>query len=261
MKTPGGKHPVRNSKFLAGLLLYLALPAAVIGVWKWADIAGYIKPYTMPAPDKIVKTAVEFSVDGTLQSNIAASIIRVGEGFLIALTSALFLGIGIGLSKKLETLTGMIIQILKPIPPIAYIPLAILWFGIGESSKIFIIVIGAFFPILLNTVEGIKNIDSRFIELARVYEVPQSRVIIRLVLPGALPFIMAGIRIGLGNAWICVVAAEMIAATRGVGYMLMDGRNLARPDMVILCMLIIGIFGKCMDDGLKLLSRSITKWN
>jgi sulfonate transport system permease protein len=239
----------------------LALPVVVIGIWKWADIAGYIKPYTMPPPEKIVTTAIEFWKEGALQNNIAASVIRVGEGFLIALAGALLLGIGIGLSKKLDMLTGIIIQILKPIPPIAYIPLAILWFGIGESSKIFIIVIGAFFPVLLNTVEGIKNIDRRFIELTRVYEAPRRRVVTHVILPGALPFIMAGVRIGLGNAWICVVAAEMIAATKGVGYMLMDGRNLARPDMVILCMLIIGIFGKCMDDGLKLFSRSIIRWN
>jgi sulfonate transport system permease protein len=136
-----------------------------------------------------------------------------------------------------------------------------LWFGIGEASKIYIIVVGAFFPILLNTVDGIRNIDSRYFELSRVYETEYFRVVTRIVLPGAFPQIMTGFRVGLANAWICVVASEMIAATEGIGYMLMDGRSLARPDMVILAMLVIGIVGKIMDDVLRYLSGKIIRWN
>lgn len=161
---------------------------------------------------------------------------------------------------KFEKLTDFALQILKPIPPIAWIPLAILWFGIGEASKIYIIAIGAFFPVFVNTLGGIKNIDKKYLELASVYEVPRSRVIREVILPGALPFIMTGLRLGLAGAWICVVAAEMIAATKGVGYMLMDARSLARPDIVILGMLVIGLIGKLMDDAVRMLEKHMIMW-
>lgn len=243
------------------LLIYLALPVIILVIWKLADIGGYIKPYAMPTPEKVVKTFIDILKNGTLVSHIIASFIRVIEGFFIALILALILGIAIGLSRKLEVFTDITIQILKPIPPIAWIPLAILWFGIGEFSKIFIIVLGAFFPILLNVVDGIKNIDSKYLELGKVYEVPKVKFIRGVILPGALPSIITGVRVGLGNAWVCVVAAEMIAATKGVGYMLTDGRNMARPDLVILGMLLIGVVGKLMDDVLKVLSAKLIKWN
>ena len=247
--------------WISRLLLYMSLPIILILIWKAADIAGIIKPYTLPPPEKVIKTAIDFLNDGTLWGHIGASVIRVAEGFLIALVAALVLGVAIGLFRKFEIATDVLLQILKPIPPIAWIPLSILWFGIGESSKVFIIFVGAFFPILVNVVDGIKNIDLKFLEISRVYEVKRIRVITKVILPGAMPFIMTGIRVGLGNAWMCVVAAEMIAATRGVGYMLMDGRNLARPDMVLLGMLTIGIIGKVMDDLLRLFAKKVIKWN
>ncbi|MDR1460249.1 MAG: ABC transporter permease [Campylobacteraceae bacterium] len=248
-------------KRIVGVVWYVALPILIIAVWKAADIAGLITSYTMPPPEDIVITAFEFYNDGTLFEHIKASFMRVIEGFGIALVLALFLGVVIGLNVRFEKFTDSVIQIIKPIPPIAWIPLAILWFGIGEASKIYIIAIGAFFPILVNTVEGIKNIDSRYLELARVYEVRRGRVIWRVILPGALPFIMVGVRIGLGMGWICVVAAELIAANSGIGYMLMDGRSLSRPDIVILGMIVIGIVGKLMDDILRSISKRIIKWN
>lgn len=242
-------------------IVYFALPVLILILWKSADLLKLIQPYTMPTPEKVVSTAIEFIKNGTLFVNISASFIRVLQGFSIACILAISIGIGIGLSKKLEIFSELTFQILKPIPPIAWIPLAILWFGIGESSKIFIIVLGAFFPILLNVVEGIKNIDKKYLEVARVYEVPREKFIKQVLLPGAMPSIMTGIRVGLGNAWVCVVAAEMIAATEGVGYMLTDGRSLSRPDMVILGMLIIGIIGKLMDDILKKISVKLVSWN
>ncbi|WP_321993390.1 ABC transporter permease [Clostridium butyricum] len=246
---------------LLSVFFYILMPLFILIVWKIAALSGYIKPYTMPTPEKVIETTGEILRNGQLMSNILASVCRVLEGFVIALILALILGIGIGLSKKLEIFTEITFQILKPIPPIAWIPLAIIWFGIGESSKIFIIVLGAFFPILLNVIDGIKNIDPKYLELEKVYEVKKIKFIKGVILPGALPYIMTGIRVGLGNAWVCVVAAEMIAATKGVGYMLTDGRNLSRPDLVILGMLIIGIIGKIMDDILKKISKKIIKWN
>lgn len=241
-------------------LLYLSLPIALLIIREVFDLLGLLKPYTMPAPMAIVNTTIEYIKNGKLFVNIGVSFIRVLEGFAVALATGFVIGIGVSISSKLDTFTDLIIQILRPTPPIAWIPLAILWFGIGESSKIFIIFLGAFFPIFLNTVEGVKSIDSKFFELAQVYEVPKVKLIRQIVIPGALPSIMTGIRLGVGNAWVCVVAAEMIGATSGVGFMLSDGRSLSRPDIVILGMLIVGIVGKIMDDILRLLHRKMITW-
>ena len=241
--------------------LYLAFPILVILFWEYVCHFGDVKVYNMPAPEIILTDALDKVKSGILWKHISASFLRVLEGFLAAAAAALILGVLNGLNKYFERFMELVLQILKPIPPIAWIPLAILWFGIGESSKLYIIFYGAFFPILLNTVDGIHNIDKRYLELGRVYEVDKKRLVWRVILPGALPSILTGIRVGLGNAWVCVVAAEMIAATKGIGYMLTNGRSLSRADDVILAMLLIGIVGKFMDDVLKFVSKKIMKWS
>lgn len=242
-------------------VMYLALPVVIVILWQAADAVGLIQPYTMPSPLAIVQTTWEYIQSGELLNSIGVSLVRVLEGFFIALISAFLLGIATALFPKFEICTDLVLQIIRPIPPIAWIPLAILWFGIGQSSKIFIIFLGAFFPIFINTVDGIKNIDSKYFELSQVYEVPKKELIRHVVIPGALPSIMTGIRLGLGNAWVCVVAAEMIGAVSGVGYMLANGRSLSRPDIVILGMLIVGIFGKLMDDILRKVREKVIVWN
>ena len=242
-------------------LLYVTLPILVLLVWEGAALAGQLKPYTMPEPKVIVTTTIQMLRSGELLQNIGVSIFLVLEGFFLALLVAFVIGLFVSLFPKFELFTDMVIQIIKPIPPIAWIPLAILWFGIGQNSKIYIIFIGAVFPIFLNTVDGIKGIDKKYLELATVYEVPKIQLVRKILIPGALPSIMTGIRLGLGNAWVCVVAAEMIGATSGVGYMLANGRSLSRPDIVILGMLIVGIFGKLMDDFLRFLRKKLITWN
>lgn len=242
------------------LALYWILPIAVLAVWYSVTAAGLVQDYAMPSPVKVLQTAGGMVLDGSLAAHLAASIFRVLEGFLLASFCALAVGVTAGLVSGFDRLTDLVLQILKPIPPIAWIPLAILWFGIEEASKIYIIFIGAFFPVFLNTLNGIRNIDKKYLELSKVYEVPRWRVIRKVILPGALPFIMTGLRLGLSGAWICVVAAEMIAAVNGVGYMLMDARSLSRPDIVILGMLLIGLIGKLMDDGVLLLEKKLICW-
>ncbi len=235
--------------------LRIILPILILIIWQVVCDRGLVSPASMASPVKIVQTVIEQLAAGTFWNNIVVSFVRVLTGFLIAMAVALILGVAIGLSNTVDLLTRFLIQVLKPIPPIAWIPLAILWFGIGESSKTYIIFYGAFFPILINTVDGIRNIDKRYLELGEVYEVDRSRLIRKVILPGALPQILTGIRVGLGNAWVSVVAAEMIAATKGIGYMLSNGRSLSRPDWVILAMLLIGIVGKLMDDFLSIIFK------
>ena len=246
-----------NRKGVSYWIKCLLLPLIIIAVWEAASLRGKLPPYMLPAPHEILQLFIKTVLNGVLIKNIGVSIGRVFSGFLLAAVVAIILGILISLSKNAEVIMGLLLQILKPIPPIAWIPVAIIWLGIGEPSKIFIIFIGAVFPILTNVVDGIRQIDKRYFEVSQVFEIPKKKLIKDVIIPAAFPQVMTGLKIGLGNAWICVVAAEMIAATSGIGYMLMDGRSLSMPSQVILSMLVVGVVGKLMDDVLKLLQKKL----
>lgn len=241
-------------------LLYLAIPILILAIWQLADIVGVIKPYTMPSPKGVIDITIEYLKNGVLIGSLWVSFVRVLEGFALALVAAFILGMATALFPKVEIATDFLIQILRPIPPIAWIPLAILWFGIGEASKMYIIFLGSFFPIFINCVDGVKNIDPKYYELAEVYEISKFKMIQQIIIPGALPTIITGFRLGLGTAWVCVVAAEMIGATKGVGYMLSNGRSLSRPEIVVLGMLIVGVVGKLMDDFLRYIRKMVITW-
>lgn len=242
------------------LLGYLILPAALLGGWQLLSSLGFIRPMILPSPLQVAEVAAQLLASGELAKHVVSSGIRVIEGFALAAVAGLVLGIAIGLFRSVGRVAELLVQLVKPIPPIAWIPLAILWFGIGEAAKVYIIFIGAFFPILINTVDGIRQTDFRFVELARILEVPRLRFIRQVVLPGALPQIMTGLRIGLNIAWMCVVAAELIAASSGVGFLIMDARQLSQTDVVLAGMITMGILGKITDDALKLLENRLVTW-
>ena len=250
---PGRERVVR-------LFQYLILPLVVVAVWEGLCRANLVRVIALPAPSKVAETLWELLASGLLPVHVGASILRVLEGFGVAALSGIVLGLAIGISRTVDRLTDLSIQIVRPIPPIAWIPLAILWFGIGETSKIYIIFLGGFFPIIVAVIDGIRNADHRYLEVARVLALPRWKLIRKVVLPGALPTILTGLRIGLGNAWVCVVAAELIAAERGVGYVIVDGREMSRPDLVIAGMVTIGVIGKLMDVGLRALERRLLPW-
>jgi len=242
-------------------LQYVLLPLGIIIVWEILCRSGAVKPMALPSPTKVGATLWSFIASGVLFIHVGVSVLRVLEGFAIATVLGLVLGVGVGISKILARLTDLIIQLLRPIPPIAWIPLAILWFGIGELSKVYIIFLGAFFPIIMGVIEGIRQTDNRYVELANVLEVSRWRFIRKVVLPGALPSIMTGLRVGLGSAWVCVVAAELIAAERGVGFIIVDGREMSQPDVVITGMISIGVIGKLMDVAIKTVQGRLVRWN
>ena len=241
-------------------LQYIALPLGILALWQGLLSAGLVKPLLLPPPAAVAESAWFMLRDGSLIKHLLASMARVLEGFAIAAIIGVPLGISIGLSQTIGRITDLTIQIVKPIPPIAWIPLAILWFGIGEASKVYIIALGAIFPILVNTVDGIRQTEGRFVELAKVLEVSKLRFVTQVVIPGALPSIMSGLRLGLGLAWVCVVAAELIAAEKGVGYLIMDARQLSQPDVVIMGMLVIGVVGKLMDSALHRAEGLFISW-
>ena len=239
---------------------YVALPLTLLILWEVLCVAGFIKPVLLPAPTRVLQTLWELSRSGELLKHVGASMIRVLEGSALAALLGIGLGIGIGLSRTVARVMDLVIQVLKPIPPIAWIPMAILWFGIGEMSKVYLIFLGAFFPILINVVDGIRQTDNKFIEVARLLEVPRGKFIRQVVIPGAFPAIMTGIRVGVGVAWMCVVAAELIAASSGIGYLIMDARQLSQPDAVLVGMITIGVIGKLMDNLIQRLEEKLIRW-
>ncbi|HLN25343.1 MAG TPA: ABC transporter permease [Patescibacteria group bacterium] len=236
------------------------MPLVLVSLWQALFSLGMIKPILLPSPLQVAASFWSLTVSGELLGNLGISLLRVLEGFGIAAFAGLVLGLAIGLWREIDHATDLLIQLLKPIPPIAWIPLAILWFGIGETGKVYIIFLGAFFPILVNTVDGIRQTDHRYVELARVLEVTRRRFITQVVLPGALPSIMTGLRVGLMVAWMCVVSAEMIAASSGVGYMIMDARQMSQTDEVLVGMITIGIMGKLLDVSLRWAERRLITW-
>ncbi len=242
------------------LLQYVSLTIAILAMWQTASNLGYIKPLILPPPSQVAITFWELVKSGAMARHVVISVLRVLEGFGIASVLGLGLGIAIGLSRTLDRMFDLIIQVVKPIPPIAWIPLAILWFGIGEESKVYIIFLGAFFPIIINTIDGIRQTDHKLVEVARILEVPRHRFVRQVVIPGAFPAIMTGLRVGLMVAWMCVVAAELIAASSGVGYLIMDARQLSQSDVVLVGMITIGVIGKLMDSLIRRLERRLIGW-
>ncbi len=240
---------------------YIVLVAAIIGVWIVMGSTGKLNPVIMPSPSKVGGTIISLLQSGELLENLGISVVRVLQGYLLASILGIVLGILIGLSNHLDRLTGLLIQLIKPIPPIAWIPLVILWFGIGEGGKIFLIFLGGFFTILINVIDGIHQTDTKLIEVSTSMETPFFKHIFMMVIPSAAPNIFTGLRIGLSSCWMCVVAAELVSSTTGLGYLIMNARQFGKTDIVIVGMLTIGITGKIMDSLLKLAEKLVIRWN
>lgn len=242
--------------FLEGLIPILILLAA----WIIAAGSGKLNPVVLPAPYTVWKSFVDMLLDGSLFEALGISIIRVLKGYFLSAVLGIGLGIVIGLSPHMQRLTNLFIQILRPIPPIAWIPLVILWFGIGEGSKVFLIFLGGFFTNLLNVIDGIRYTDKKLLEVADVMETPKHKYIFQLIIPAAFPSIFTGLRVSLGSCWTCVVAAELVASTSGIGYMISNARNYGLMDVVIVGMLSIGVIGKLMDVILKKIEEKVLSW-
>jgi NitT/TauT family transport system permease protein len=234
--------------------------ALLIAIW-WIVIAKSDSPI-FPMPWQVVTGAWELVEDGTLWEHIAASLLRVGVGFGLAFLVAIPLGLWMGWVGGAFYTLNPLFQMLRPISPIAWIPIAILWFGIGDMSPIFLIFISSVFPMIVQTTAGVRTIDRRYLRAAANFGVSRWVLFRRVVIPAVLPEIIVGMRIGIGVAWLVVVAAEMIALHSGLGYLIMDSRNAGnRYDLVIASMIIIGMIGMLLDGTTRLLERLKTvKW-
>ena len=234
-----------------------SLPAmAVIAVLLMAWWLTVIETHSVifPTPWQVVTGTVELIRDGTLWIHIGASLMRVGVGFSLAVVVAVPLGLWLGWVKWAYSTLNPLFQILRPISPIAWIPLAILWFGVGNASPIYLIFISSVFPMIVQTTAGVHTIERRYLRAAQNFGVSRYTLFRHVVIPAVLPQIIVGMRIGLGVAWLVVVAAEMIALRSGLGYLIIDSRNAGnRYDLVIAGMIIIGLIGLLLDGVMRLL--------
>jgi NitT/TauT family transport system permease protein len=224
----------------------------LIATW-WIAIA-VTHSVIFPTPWKVVTGTVELLEDGTLWEHIGASLMRVGTGFLLAVCVAVPLGLWMGWVPRIYNTLNPIFQILRPISPIAWIPIAILWFGVGNASPIYLIFISSVFPMIVQTTVGVHTIEKRYLRAAENFGVSRYTLFRHVVIPAVLPQVVVGMRIGLGVAWLVVVAAEMIALRSGLGYMIMDARNAGnRYDLVVAGMIIIGLIGLSLDGLMRML--------
>jgi NitT/TauT family transport system permease protein len=234
-----------------------SLPAmAVIAVLlvAWWLIVVETRSVIFPTPWQVVTGAAELIKDGTLFTHIGASLMRVGIGFSLAVLFAVPLGLWLGWVKGAYSTLNPLFQILRPISPIAWIPIAILWFGVGNASPIYLIFISSVFPMIVQTTAGVHTIERRYLRAAQNFGVSRYTLFRQVVIPAVLPQIIVGMRIGLGVAWLVVVAAEMIALRSGLGYLIIDSRNAGnRYDLVIAGMIIIGLIGLLLDGAMRLL--------
>src|SRR5262245_33512990 len=241
-----------HMKRIQRLFAAVAVVALLIAAWGVVVVAS--QSVIFPTPWQVVTGTLELMGDGSLWQHIGASLLRVGVGFSLAVVLAVPIGLWMGWVRGAFDTFNPIFQMLRPISPIAWIPIAILWFGVGDASPIYLIFISSVFPMIVQTTAGVHGIERRYLRAADNFGVSRQTLFSQVVIPAVLPQIIVGMRIGLGVAWLVVVAAEMIALRSGLGYLIIDSRNAGnRYDLVIAGMIIIGLIGLMLDGFMRLL--------
>ena len=263
---------------LKGLLHGLIVPLVVLVVWETCSRAGFVSAILLPAPsavaakwwesllpaqafDAATQSRLAWAFSGELIQDAISSLYRVVVGFGVGAILALPLGLVMGAKPRVYDLCNPLMQVLRPIPPIAYIPLAILWFGLGNPPAVFLIAIGAFFPVLMNTIAGVRNVDGIYLRAAKNLGVGEWTLFVRVILPAATPYILAGVRIGIGTAFIVVIVSEMIAVNDGLGFRILEAREFMWSDKIIAGMLTIGMLGLALDTGVSHLNNHLLRWH
>jgi len=249
----------RRAPWRPARLLGALLPLAVLVLAELAARLGWIGANRLPAPSDVLRALAELGWR-TLAGHVAISTLRVGAGFALGAGLALVVGASVGLSRTARALLDPGFQALRAIPSLAWVPLLLLWLGIDESPKIVLIAIGAFFPVYMGVVSGFGDVDRKLVEVARMLRLAPLALVRRVLLPAALPAILTGLRNGLSLAWMFMVAAELIAATRGLGYLLTDGRETGRADIVLAAIVLLALLGKLSDGAMAALERRWLAW-
>ena len=242
------------------LLPYL-VPVAIITLWQLGCSVGWISSRIMPSPADVASAFWTTTISGQLPEDVLVSAARAFAGLLVGGSIGFLIGIANGVSKLSEQLTDTTLQMLRTIPHLAMIPLVILWFGIGEESKLFLTSLGVLFPVYLNTYHGVRNVDRDLIEMGKVYGMSGWTLFRKVIFPGALPSIFVGLRYALGIMWLTLIVSESIAASSGIGHMANNAREFMMTDVVVLALVIYAVLGKLADVVARALERQTLKWN
>ena len=248
------------NRLLPRLLPWLA-PAVLLLIWQTGASIGWIDSQTLPPPTAVFRALLNLARTGELWNDIVVSSARAGAGFIAGGSIGFILGMLNGLSGLSEKLTDTTLQMLRNIPHLALIPLVILWFGIGEEAKLFLVALGVFFPIYVNTLHGVRSVDPQLLEMAGAYGMSRRDIFWKVVFPGALPSIFVGLRYGLGIMWLTLIVAETISASSGIGFMAMNAREFLMVDVVVVSILIYAALGKLADSIARWLERTCLRWN
>lgn len=256
----GRSASIRSAR--TGLLaLSWVAPLVLLLVWEALSRSGYVAPQILPAPSKVVATAIKLASNGGLFHDLGVSLLRAAVGFVIGGLIGFGLGVAVGFSRVAEAAIDRSVQMVRAVPFLAALPLTIIWFGVGEGQKIFLVSLGVLFPIYVNTVLGIRQVDPKLLELARVQGLSAWTTIRRIILPGALPSILTGVRYALAVAWLALVVAETVGAQAGLGFLAMDAREFLRTDVIVLTIVIYALIGAGSDWVARLLERRLLRWH
>ena len=236
------------------------LPVAIVALWWGSVVTGIFAAYQLPPPPVVIDAAVGLWGRGLLQRDLITTILRVAVGFAVGSSAAIGLGILTGLSRRVSTAVEPTLQALRTVPTLAWAPLLLLWLGIDELPKVTLVAIGAFFPVYVNLVAGIHNVDRKLIEVARVYDLSSRAVALRVVIPASLPSLMTGLRLGLSQSWLFVVVAEFFGASAGLGFRLTDSQQSSRVDLMFVALISLAILGKVTDMVLRAIEDRTLRW-
>jgi sulfonate transport system permease protein len=242
-------------------LMPWVVPVLLIVIWQLLVQVGWLSSRVLPAPTGVVEALIKLTMSGEIFRHIGVSTWRAFLGFVVGGGIGLVLGLLNGIFPIAEKLLDTSVQMLRNIPHLALIPLVILWFGIGEEAKLFLVALGVMFPIYLNTFHGIRTVDSGLIEMGKVYGLSPASLFWQIILPGALPSILVGLRYALGIMWLTLIVAETIASDSGIGYMAMNAREFMQTDVVVLSILIYALLGKLADTAARVLEEKWLSWN
>lgn len=237
------------------------VPLLLLAAWQISSQFGILSSRVLPNPIAVVKSAIDLAKSGQLYDYISASTKRAIIGFAIGGGIGFILGLLNGISRIAEDLLDSTLQMIRNIPHLALIPIVILWFGIQEEAKLFLVALGSFFPIYLNTFHGIRTVDKSLIEMGKIYGLKGFTLFIHIILPGALPSILVGVRYALGVTWVTLIVAETIASNSGIGYMAMNAREFMRLDVVVLSIILYALLGKLSDSLAKIAEKRFLKWH
>lgn len=252
---------VATGRSLGQRVLPWLLPISLLVVWHVLSATGVVAPGVLPGPVQVFDAALELWRNGTLLGDIGVSLRRVLIGFLLGAGTGLLLGFATGLSLLARGLLDRSIQMVRTIPHLALVPLMILWFGIGEEPRVLLVALGALFPVYINTMSGIRNVDPKLVELGRSYGLGRLALVGQVILPGALQPILVGVRYALGVAWLTLVVGETIASRDGIGYLVQNARELLRIDIIVLAILLYAVAGWLADYLTRKVEQRLLRWH